>query len=89
MVENWTNNDYANIIDVIDEPVGHYGPGSDEFAREFNRITSAKNNEEEGGTRFFDRSALTHAHGEYSLDPSFVDEIKVGANVRRYGYSEQ
>jgi iron complex outermembrane receptor protein len=35
-----------------------YEPGTDAFDEAFGRITSAKSNEEEGGTRFFDRSAL-------------------------------
>ncbi len=38
----------------------------------------------EGGTRFYDKSALYHVHGEYRFNPKWTDEIRVGANVRLY-----
>ncbi|MCI5090715.1 TonB-dependent receptor [Phaeodactylibacter sp.] len=59
-------------------------PGTPEFQQAFDEITSGKNNEEENGTRFFDRSALYHVHGEYRFTPEFVDEIVVGGNYRLY-----
>jgi outer membrane receptor protein involved in Fe transport len=84
MVEAWANAGYANLGDVAGEPVGHLAPGTPEFEEAFNRITAGKNNEEENGTRFFDRSSLIHMHGEYIFEPTFVDEWRVGANFRRY-----
>jgi outer membrane receptor protein involved in Fe transport len=61
-----------------------FEPGTDRFQREFDRIRSAKSNEEEGGTRFYDKSALYHAQGEYTFRPSFVDKLVVGGSARLY-----
>lgn len=58
-------------------------PGTPEFQQAFDEITSARSNEE-GGTKFFDQSALYHGHGEYNFQETFIDEIKVGANARLY-----
>lgn len=59
-----------------------YEPGTAAFDSLKNAITS-RNSFGEGGTRFFDKSALYHAHGEYKFRPSFMDII-VGANGRLY-----
>ena len=59
-------------------------PGSPSFQSEFDRITSAKNNSNEKGTLFYDRSALYHVQGEYRFTPSFVKEIKAGFSGRLY-----
>ena len=37
----------------------------------------------EGGTGFYDKSALNHIHTEYQFNPNFAT-IKVGANFRQY-----
>lgn len=58
-------------------------PGTARFDSVFTDITSRYNNNE-GGTRFFDKSALYHAHGEYTLTPGFFDEVRVGANYRLF-----
>ena len=84
IVEDWTNNGYANLGDVSLEPLGHLEPGSPEFQEAFDRLTSLKNNEGEGGTRFYDRSSLIHVHGERIFNPSGFEEVRVGANFRRY-----
>lgn len=57
-------------------------PGTPEFKEQFDRITSLKSSE--GGTRFYDKSALYHLHGEYKFQPKWTDEIRVGANGRLY-----
>ncbi len=57
-------------------------PGTDRFQAAFDSIVSMKNTE--GGTLFFDKSALYHIHGEYIFQTNFLDEIKVGANGRMY-----
>ena len=57
LVQDWTNNGYAGLSDVSLEPLGHLEPGSPEFQEAFDRITALKNNEGEGGTRFYDRSS--------------------------------
>lgn len=37
----------------------------------------------EGGTRFYDKSALNHIHTEYQFNPDFAT-MKIGANFRQY-----
>ncbi len=64
--------------------VEFYKPGTDRFNEEFKRLTNAKSNFEEKGTKFYDKSALTHVQGEYTFNPSFVDFIKFGGSARRY-----
>ncbi len=67
---------------LVPESNAFYVPGTPEFTSAFDEIRSAKNTE--GGTRFFDKSALYHVHGEYNFVTNFLDEIKVGANYRLY-----
>ncbi len=57
-------------------------PGTARFEEVFESIRTRKRTE--GGTLFFDRSALYHTHGEYTFKPSFVDKWVVGANYRMY-----
>ncbi len=57
-------------------------PGTDRYQQAFDSITSLKNTE--GGTRFFDESALYHVAGEYKFSTDFLDEITVGASGRMY-----
>lgn len=64
--------------------VDFFEPGTERFDEEFDRITSAKSNTLEDGTRFVDRSALTHIQGEYTFRPEFLEYFKVGASGRRY-----
>ena len=83
-VEAWANAGYAGLQDVSENPVGYLQPGSAAFDAAFNQLVSAKNNEGEGGTRFFDQSSLSHVHGEYIFNPSGLEEVRVGGNFRRY-----
>jgi iron complex outermembrane receptor protein len=76
--------DYANQGFSINSTSPFFAPGTARFDSLFNAITSAKNNSREGGTRFYDKSALYHAHGEYRFTPSFLKELVVGANMRLY-----
>lgn len=64
------------------QAVPFFEPGTDEFNEEFNRITSTLRSE--GGTQFFDNSALYHVHGEYIFTPTWTDKITVGSNYRLY-----
>ncbi len=72
----------------VGNPVGSFptkdffAPGTARFDSLFNAITSRKSTE--GGTLFFDRSALYHIHGEYVFKPSFIDRWVVGGNGRMY-----
>ena len=66
-----------------------YAPGTERFQQEFDNITS-RISFAEGGTRFYDKSALIHGHGEYRFNNlvsggSISDlDILVGANARLY-----
>lgn len=61
-------------------------PGTPEFQEKFNDVTSRTFTE--GGSRFFDRSALYHVHGEYKWEPKMWDvnwgTFITGANARLY-----
>ena len=59
-------------------------PGSESFDSAFNRLINAKNNDEEKGTRFFDKSALYHSQGEYLWDVPYLDELRTGFSARLY-----
>ncbi|MEZ4895012.1 MAG: TonB-dependent receptor [Saprospiraceae bacterium] len=75
---------YANQVDPQQTGTTHafLQPGTPEFQAEFDRITSTKSTE--GGTRFYDKSALYHAAGEYIFNPDWIDEIRVGGSFRMY-----
>lgn len=81
--------DYANTGREVTNTSDFLEPGSAEFQAAFDDITSRISNSE-GGTRFFDRSALWHTHGEYRFDDVYQGErindidFRVGANVRMY-----
>ena len=64
-----------------------YEPGTQRFEDKFNEITQKKRTD--GGTLFTDNSALYHVHGEYTFNPTFIDELKVGANYRLYAPSSE
>ena len=57
-------------------------PGTPGFQAAFDSITSRIIGVE-GGTRFYDKSALFHLHGEYKFTPEF-GEITLGGNARYY-----
>lgn len=84
-LNNWHQqaNDYANMGAFLgSEAVPFFEPGTDRFNTEFDRITGTLRSE--GGTKFYDKSALYHVHGEYIFTPTWVDKITVGANYRLY-----
>lgn len=57
-------------------------PGTDEFEEAFNDITS-KISYLQGGTGFYDKSALNHIHSEYQFKQELT-HFKIGANFRQY-----
>ena len=57
-------------------------PGTARFDSAFAAITS-RESYAQGGSLFFDKSALYHGHGEYKFTPKFM-EIIIGANARLY-----
>jgi outer membrane receptor protein involved in Fe transport len=76
--------DYANGEDpqLINSTEPFLVPGTDRFKEVFDDITSRKSTE--GGTRFYDKSALYHTHGEYRFNPKWTEKIIVGGNARLY-----
>ncbi|MBI49452.1 MAG: TonB-dependent receptor [Crocinitomicaceae bacterium] len=83
-VQEWTAQGDAGNPLAAGSPLGYLEPGTDEFNQLFNQLTTSKNNNEEQGTRFHDLSSLIHLHGEYIIDETWFDEIRIGANHRRY-----
>jgi iron complex outermembrane recepter protein len=77
---------FADTREVPGRTQAFFEPGTERFNQLFKEITTKKSNkrDEEGGTKFFDRSALYHIHGEYKFEPGFTDAIVVGANGRLY-----
>jgi outer membrane receptor protein involved in Fe transport len=74
---------YANGIgNPLNQNNEFYQPGTFAFDTAFAAITS-KRSYSEGGSRFYDKSALYHVHGEYKFTPSWMN-ITVGANYRWY-----
>lgn len=76
----------ANVANMaapgVEDTQDFLEPGTQRFQEAFDDITSRKNND--GGTLFFDRSALYHVHGEYAFTPTWIDRLVVGANARLY-----
>lgn len=81
-VEHLTNTGNAGIQGVSN--TGYFTPGSAEFKENFNRITQAKNNDAESGTRFYDRSSLYNGQAEKVFQSYLLDEIRLGASARLY-----
>ncbi len=73
---------FANKGNTLIQSLDYFEPGTDRFNQEFEKIRTTYNNE--GGTRFYDRSALYHAQGEYKFKPSFLNSWTVGGNMRMY-----
>jgi outer membrane receptor protein involved in Fe transport len=74
--------DYADNNSLSPGEHAYYVPGTYDFDTAFNSITS-KESFSQGGSKFYDKSALYHVHGEYRFTPSFMD-IVVGGNFRTY-----
>ena len=88
-VQGWTENNNAGLANVLPNGVGegnlgYFAPGTPEFEQMFQYYISGKNNDEEGGTRFYDRSSLAHVHAEYVFEPWWLEELRIGANYRSY-----
>jgi iron complex outermembrane receptor protein len=71
---------HQEVREVIDG--NRLVPGTPEFQAAFDSITSLIITKE-GGTRFYDKSALYHGHAEYKMTPDF-GEITFGGNARLY-----
>jgi len=71
---------YATRIQT-DRETNRLIPGTQTFNDKLAEITSKI--PINGGTGFYDKSALNHIHSEYQFNPEFVT-IKLGANFRQY-----
>ncbi len=80
---------YANTGNAIVGTADFLEPGTPEFEQAFNDITSRIANSE-GGTRFFDKSALIHTQGEYKFNDVYKSgnisdlDFTVGSSARLY-----
>lgn len=84
------HNDARMFADSVSGKFGtlpYFVPGTPQFDSVFNHITQEKTFLE-GGSRFFDQSALTHIQGEYKFTPDFMD-ILIGGSFRRYEPNSQ
>ncbi len=79
---NATVSGYHGEVRGILDSLFHPEPGSAAFDSLFNYITSRTFTE--GGSRFYDRSALYHAMGEYQFDPIWQLKFRAGGNFRLY-----
>ncbi len=82
----WHNetSDFADSKNFFNTP--RYEPGTPQYDSALRATISRKITE--GGSLFFDKSALYHAQGEYKFTPKFA-EITVGGSARLYRpYSE-
>jgi outer membrane receptor protein involved in Fe transport len=66
---------------LVSKDQARYYPGTAKFDSAFNNITSKKFTD--GGSLFYDRSALYHVQGEYKFEPSWAT-IRVGGSARLY-----
>ena len=85
--ENVLNQNQAFLTDLhqqarADADIAALVPGTPAFQAAFDSITTRIIGVE-GGTRFYDKSALYHIHGEYKFTPAF-GTITVGGNARLY-----
>ncbi|MBK8653298.1 MAG: TonB-dependent receptor [Haliscomenobacter sp.] len=79
----------AGLANPIDGTKDYFEPGTERFQQVFNDITS-RISFSEGGTRFYDRSALVHGQGEYAFNDlvrsgAISDlDVRIGGNFRMY-----
>ena len=73
---------WADGIGYSSDNHAFFQPGTDAFDTAFNSIVS-RTSYAEGGSRFYDKSALYHVTGEYKFTPKIFDII-VGGNYRMY-----
>lgn len=72
-----------NVIVTGREFVPFFNPGTDRFDSAFSSITSRKSFAE-GGSRFYDKSALYHVQGEYQFKLGTFANARAGGNYRAY-----
>ena len=79
--------------DTFNTDFPFFVPGTARFQQEFKRVTTTKSSKRDlinGGTGFYDKSALFHTHGEYRFQPTkYINEWVVGGNARLYTPNSQ
>ena len=81
--------DFANRGDQVNPTLDYLQPGTNEFKSAFNDITG-RIAYSEGGTRFYDKSALLHGQGEYIWKDIYSNEwlsnfeMTMGGSGRMY-----
>ncbi len=73
---------HNSVRKLTDSLTNRLVPNTSEFQEALEDITSKTANE--GGTGFYDKSALNHIHAEYSILNNDINKIKIGGNIRRY-----
>ncbi len=68
--------------------VPYFAPGTARFDSAFSSITSRKSFSE-GGSRFYDKSALYHVQGEYLLTVKGLSGARLGGSYRMYHPNSQ
>ena len=88
-VNAWHNGaeNYSNNGALSAENQAFFTPGTERFDSLLKSVTSRKTFKE-GGSGFYDKSALYHLQGEYKFTPSVMDII-VGSNFRMYKPNSQ
>ncbi len=79
--------DYANYENIGIDNQPFYRPGTERFDSLLSSVTSRKTFKE-GGSGFYDKSALYHVQAEYKFTPTFADII-VGSSLRLYKPNSQ
>ena len=81
LYHNWIGNMSDTLINVLRGGVARFEPGTARFDSALKSITSLTNRQ--GGSRFFDQSALYHFAGGYQFKIGGID-FNSGANFRLY-----
>ncbi len=82
---SWAMKYADTLTESFREKVYAYAvPGSAAFKEQFAKITSSRSNSQEGGTKFYDKSALYHVAGEYKWETNWMDQITLGGSARLY-----
>ncbi|MBL4655866.1 MAG: carboxypeptidase-like regulatory domain-containing protein, partial [Bacteroidia bacterium] len=74
--------DFADEIGNTPTNLASFEPGTERYDSLFKEIIS-KTTYAEGGSKFFDRSSLSHIQAEYKFTPRFMN-ILIGGNYRKY-----
>ena len=88
-INSWHSEARSYADSLANKPgnLPYFIPGTAKFDSAFAHITT-QNTFQQGGSRFYDKSSLSHFQAEYKFEPSFMD-ILVGGSYRVYNPSSQ